>query len=137
MLLNTVAPTRDIHYIDFPLIKETINNRDLKVYRDSDALALAFKIWITGKSGEKVRSTSSGYLAPFLGKPLTEDNATRIRSQIIEGLQKDFAPAITVQDLQVIPDNERNRWVITLTGYNTTYNVGVNTYLVVNNRGIL
>lgn len=137
MLLNTISPSRDIHYIDFPLIKETTNNSDLKVYKDSDAIANAFKIWLTGKVGEKVRSTSGGYLIPFLGKPLTDETANKIRTRIIDGLQKDFAPAITVQDLQVIPDVNRNRWLITLTGYNTAYNLGINTFLVVNNRGIV
>mgnify|MGYP001451872664 CR=1 FL=1 len=122
-------------YKDFPLSKKLTNGGDLDTIENSDALAQAFKIWISSARGEKVRSISGGYLIPFLGKGVTPDNAERIRKQIITGLENDFVPAITVQDLQVIPNQEKSSWLIILTGYNETLNIGLNTYVNIRDRG--
>ena len=125
---------KDIVYMDYPIVKETTPQGELKTYENSDALAQAVKIWLVSSQGEKIRSKSGGYLMPFIGKPLDEDNARRISQRLIQGLSEDFNPPITVVDINVYPDTAQMRWVISIKGYNADLNIGVNTVVVVNNR---
>lgn len=126
--------TKDIVYMDYPIVKETTSRGELKTYENSEALAQAVKIWLVSSQGEKIRTKSGGYLMPFLGKPLDDENARKISQRLIQGLNEDFTPSITVVDIQVIPDTYNMRWVISIKGYNADLNIGVNTTVVVNNR---
>jgi hypothetical protein len=122
---------KTILYKDSPLIKIKNKNGELMELTNSEALAQAIQIWVASSKGEKIRSNSGGYLTFFIGKPVSEENARRIDKNIREGLEYEFTPSITITDLQVIPDKEKLRYVITLKGYNTDFNVGVNTVAVI------
>ena len=125
---------KDIIYLDYPIVKEVTSRGEIKTYQNSDALAQALKVWLVMAKGEKVRSNAGGYLIPFIGKPLDNEHAQMMASRILTGLTEDFRPPITVMDLQVIPDVENLRWVVSVKGYNPDLNIGVNTVVVVNNN---
>jgi hypothetical protein len=120
-------------YMDEPFYKKVDSQGNLVHLTNSDALAQALKLWITSGQGEKVRSTSGGILVPHLGKAMDNDRANKIKNSIIKGLASDFSPSITITNLQVIPNYAKNQWVIILTGYTTSLEVGVNTSIVINN----
>jgi hypothetical protein len=121
-----------ITYVDSPMTKVTLSNGQLKVLTNSDALAQAIKLWVVSGKNEKVRSNSGGWVVPYIGKPLDDDTAEKIRKGILTGLETDFSPKLTIVDLQVIPDKTKQRWVIYVVGYSADLNVGVNTYMTVN-----
>lgn len=120
-------------YSDNPITRKLDVNGKLVEYINSEALAQAFKVWLVSGRGEKIRSSSGGWLIPYLGKPINNDTAERIKKNILLGLTNDFIPKITVTNIQVIPDYQNNRWIITVEGYNAQINIGLNTYAVVKN----
>lgn len=124
---------KSILYTDIPLYKKLNSNKTLDTLINSEALAQAFKIWLVSGRGEKVRSKSGGWLLPFIGKEMSEDNADRIKASIVQGLQYDFTPPITITQIDVIADTQQNKWIIKVEGYNKDINLGINTYTVVNN----
>lgn len=135
MLQSENNKDKEKTYFDFPLSKQKDVGGDLKILYNHEAISQAFKIWISSGQGENVRSTSGGYLKPFLGKGVTVENAERIKNRLIEGLQNDFSPAITVKDIQVIPNPDKGSWLIIISGYNSVLNVGLNTYEILRDRG--
>lgn len=125
--------SKDIVYADYPMVKETNKQGGIKMYYNSDALAQAIKIWMVSSKGEKIRTTGGGYLMPFIGKTLDWEHAQQIAQRLITGLAEDFQPPITVTDIQVVPDTDNFRWIVSVKGYNADLNVGVNTLVVVSN----
>lgn len=121
-------------YLDYPIIKETKGNGELKTYRNSDALAQAIKIWLSSSNGEKIRTRSGGILIPYIGKLLNMENANDMKNAIVFGLQNDFNPPIEVVNISVIPNVEKRRWEIEIIGYNPTLAIGVNTRVIVSNE---
>lgn len=126
---------KSLLYQDLPIVKKTDENGNLYIPVNSDALAQAIKVWLTSAKGEKLRSNTGGWLIGLLAKPINQDTADKIRSNIITGLSTDFSPPITIVDLQVIPDPANNKWIITIAGYNSSLNIGVNTYAVIEGNG--
>lgn len=126
---------KSLLYQDLPLSKQIDENGNLYVPVNSDALAQAIKVWLSSAKGEKIRSGTGGWLVSLLSKPMNQETADKIRSNIITGLANDFSPPITIVDLQVIPDVAKNNWIITVAGYNSSINVGVNTYAIVEGNG--
>jgi|WetSurMetagenome_2_1015567.scaffolds.fasta_scaffold03945_5 hypothetical protein len=122
---------KSILYVDDPITKITTINGEIKKFYNSDALAQAFKIWLVSGKSEKVRNTGGGVLYPFLGKGLTVEVQNTIRKAIVSGLANDFSPTITIVSLEVVPVPTKNQWVITLQGYSSSLNVGINTYAIV------
>lgn len=123
----------DTLFVDFPIVKEITRGGELKTYKNSEALTQAIKIWLVCQKGEKIRSLTGGILLPYLGRVLSENNANNIRKVIIRGLEEDFSPRLTIVDLKVTPDNNKNRWVIDLVGYNADLAIGVNSSIIVSN----
>lgn len=121
-------------YLDYPMIKETNSNGELKTYKNVEALNQAIQIWLSSSKGEKIRTRSGGILVPYIGKLLTQENANDMRNTILFGLQNDFNPPITVVHLTVTPNVEKRRWEIEIIGYNATLQIGVNTRVVVSNE---
>lgn len=121
-------------YLDYPIIKETKDNGELKTYKNSDALAQAIKIWLSSSNGEKIRTRSGGVLVPFIGKLLNNENANSIKNAILFGLQNDFNPIIEVISIDVTPNVEKRRWEIEIIGYNPTLAIGVNTRVIISNE---
>lgn len=122
------------YYTDSSITGTINTNGTVKRVYNSDALAQAFKIWLTSGKSEKLRTISGGWLIPFLGKTMTDERANNIKKKLIEGLDKEFKPKITVTDLQVIPNYNKNYYIIYLQGYNPELNIGINTYAYVNNN---
>ena len=125
---------KEIAYFDYPITKKLKSNGELKTLENSDALFQSVKIWLCCNSRDKIRSLSGGNLSKYIGKPMDNDTANNIRSDIIYGLKYEFYPSITVVDCKVVADKNRNMWIITIAGYNSTLNIGINDYLVINNR---
>lgn len=126
---------KSILYQDVSLTSNVDVNGGLKEPINSDALAQAIKIWLASAKGEKIRSSSGGWLIPLLSKPMNQETSDKIRENIIKGLSTEFDPPIEVVDIKVIPDKNKSRWLITVSGYNSSVNVGVNTYGVYNTTG--
>ena len=121
-------------YVASPLYKQVTSGGQLVTYTDSDAITVAFQIWLTSGKGELLRSNSGGYLLPYLMKPLTNSTAQEIKRSIQAGLEDDFTPTLTIQTLEVIPDVKNSRWVIWLVAYNTALNLGVNATSIINSN---
>lgn len=120
-------------YTDFSRRKIINRNGELTRYNNNEALEQAIKIWISSQKGEKIRTTGGGLLVPFIGKTLDEYNAERIKQVLTQGLEEYFIPNITIVELKVIPNNQKNRWEIYVVGYNIELSLGVNTLVLVNN----
>jgi len=123
---------KSILYEDLPISSISNVNGNIQSPINSEALAQAIKIWLASAKGEKIRSPKGGWLIPLLAKPMTNEVADKIRGNVLTGLSTEFSPPITVTDLQVIPDYNNKRWVISISGYNAGINIGVNTYAVFN-----
>lgn len=121
-------------YLDYPIIKETKNNGELKTYKNSEALSQAIKIWLSSANGEKIRTRTGGILIPYIGKLLTDENANDMKNAIVFGLQNEFNPPIEVVNITVIPNVNKKRWEIEIIGYNATLAIGVNTRVVISNE---
>lgn len=121
-------------YLDYPIMKETKNNGELKTYKNSEALSQAIKIWLSSANGEKIRTRTGGILIPYIGKLLTDENANDMKNAIVFGLQNEFNPPIEVVNITVIPNVNKKRWEIEIIGYNATLAIGVNTRVVISNE---
>lgn len=126
---------KSVLYKDLSLSDSVDVNGNLFEPINSEALGQAINIWLASAKGEKIRSKTGGWLLGLLSKPMTQETADKIKENIILGLSTEFNPPIEIVDLQVIPDRKNNRWLINVAGYNTTINVGVNTYGVFNTSG--
>jgi len=125
--------SKSVIYVDEPFIKQVDGQGNIIQLKNSDALAQAFKLWVTSSYGEKVRSNTGGPLVPHLGKAMTTDRANKIKNSILKGLTTDFSPPMTITNINIIPDNNKNRWIIQVEGYSQSLEVGLNTHLIVNN----
>ena len=129
-LLNT---DKSISYFDSPIYKQVDSNGQLTISYNSEALSTAFTLWLVSGKGDNLKSVNGGYLKRHLGKPMSEQRANEIRRSILVGMENEFKPAITVVDLKVISDFKKNRWIITLIGYNEQLNIGITSVNAVNN----
>jgi len=122
---------KSILYKDSPITKKINRNGEIIELINSDAVAQAFKTWIVSGRGEKIRTNSGGWLQLYLGKEVTEDNASQIAKSIALGASTDFYPAMTITDIKVVPDKKKFRYIIKVEGYNASVNVGINTIAVI------
>ena len=124
---------KTILYLDEPMSKKVDSQGNLIHLKNSDALSQAVKLWLTSGVGEKLRSNTGGPLIPHLGKAITNDRREKIKKDIMKGFNSDFVPSMTITNLNIVADNKKNRWVIQIEGYSKSLELGINTYLVVNN----
>lgn len=124
---------KQLLYTDYSLERRTTAEGEVKRYYNENALAQSIKLWVASGKGEKLRNTGGGWVLPFIGKALTQENAEALKQSIILGLQTDFSPKLVVEQCIVVPDVERERWVILVQGYNANLNIGVNTQILLNN----
>jgi hypothetical protein len=95
---------------------------NIKEVYSKDAITNAFKLWITSKKGDILRQPSKGgYLYPWLTKPMSQENADKIKTVILLGLENDFQPYLIVNSLEVIPDYNKKAWKIVLEAYSPQY----------------
>lgn len=128
---STYNRDKSVLYKDHPITKQVDKNGNIIELINSEAVAQAFRTWITSGKGEKIRTNSGGWLLPFLGKGVTEDIANQIEKNIVAGAEVDFYPAMTITNIVVFPDKENFRFVIKVEGYNASVNIGINTYAVI------
>ena len=124
---------KEVVYTDFPLTKSKNFNGEISIYNNDKALAQAIKMFLSSSYKEKVRSRSGGVLIPFIGKTMTEEVANEIKKRVVESLENEFYPNMTVNSIQVEGDKTRNIWIIYLTAYNLQLNLGVNDKIVFSN----
>ena len=125
---------KNILYTDFPFYKKTNKNGSMVKLENSDALAQAVKIWLVSKKNEKIRSRGGGLIYQFLGKTMDIQQKDAIKRSIIQGLSEDFNPPLTLVEVTVNPDYEKQRWEIGIVGYNSDLAIGVNTKVIVTNN---
>ena len=121
-------------YYDFPFYKKTNKNGSIVELTNSDALAQAVKIWLVSKKDERVRVKGGGIIYNLLGKIMDEERASMIKREIVDGLTNQFNPPLTIVQVDVIPDYEKELWNIGIVAYNADLQVGVNTKVIVSNR---
>lgn len=127
------SQNNNILYYDFPFYKKIYKNGALIELTNSDALSQAVKIWLVSKRNERIRSLSGGVLYPHLGKVMDDERASLIKNNIVQGLKEDFTPPLTVVEVTVIPDYEKERWEIGIVAYNADLAIGINTKAIVTN----
>jgi hypothetical protein len=125
--------TKAIIYTDIALFRTLTAEGSLKEFNNEDALAQCFKIWLTSAQGEKLRTQGGGWLLPYIGKPMNDENLFLLKNAIKTGIETDFQPPITIAALEVYPNYEKQQWTIYLAGYNEQLNIGINTAVTVNN----
>ena len=99
-----------VYYEDYPFYKKVNSDGSLVKFTNSDALSQAVKLWLVSKPNDIIRSSSEGVMYNHLGKMMDSDRVDLIKASIIQGLKNDFTPPLTVVDLSVIPDYEKERW---------------------------
>jgi hypothetical protein len=114
LLENTNIPL--VYDISYDGLIETTG--ELKQVWGLNALNNAIKMWLASFSGEILRQpTKGGYLMNWLMKPMSEDNAERIKMGIRDGINQDFIPFVEILNLEVTPNYEYRYWHIVLTVY--------------------
>lgn len=133
--METFASNENNHvlYYDFPFYKKVDKNGAIIDLKNSDALSQAVKIWLVSKPNEKIRSRGGGILYRYLGKIMDDDKAKDIQNAIAQGLEKEFVPSLTVVQVTVVPNYDKQRWEIGIVAYNETLAIGVNTKVIVSN----
>jgi hypothetical protein len=125
--------SKQILFTDYSLERRTTAEGEVKRYYNENALAQAIKVWLASGRGEKTRTVGAGWVMPFIGKALSKENAESLRQNIVLGLTTDFSPALTITSCIVIPNVEKNIWIINVQGYNSNFNIGVNTNILLKN----
>jgi hypothetical protein len=125
---------KNILYYDYPFYKKTDKFGGMIDLENSDALAQAVKIWLVCKPNEKIRTLGGGILSKYIGKMMDDEQASRLRNDIIQGLQYEFVPKLTPILVEVNPNYEKERWEVNLVAVSEKLGVGINTNLVVSNR---
>jgi hypothetical protein len=105
--------------VDFPatgLLIDSLGN--IPVLTDQEALVNCINLWICSFRGERLyRPKEGGVIADALLKPISEDRASRMRDDLIEGLAYQFTPHVVVDRCNVVPDYERGCYNIEIRGY--------------------
>ncbi len=118
-------------FYDFPMSKTLTKGGELQTYKNNEALEQALKIWLVSGKGEKIRTLGGGILSPYLHKGLNNTTSNEIRKNILKGLESEFLPKMTVVNLDVIPNTQKERWEISLVAYNSDLSIGLNSFILV------
>lgn len=103
---------------DLGMFGELTPTGELQIFKNSEAVYNALRVWVGSFRGEILREASrGGYVTPWLMKPMTEENTRNLREAILDGLYEDFFPSLTVRSLIVTPDYNRAIWRIELEAY--------------------
>lgn len=119
--------TTKIIYADYSLYADTDELGNLKVLTGRDAIENALKIWLSSFPGESIRNPSKGgYITKWLFKPMSDNTAQMIKEAIVECLNEDFSPALTLRSVEVLPDYNKAQWQISIGAYSPTLKTDVN-----------
>jgi len=113
--------------VDFPATGEIIDSQGaIQVLRDQMALENAINLWISSFQGERLyQPTVGGVVIDNLLKPMSNDRANEIRSEIMDGLAYQFKPSVKVSECIVFPDYERDTYWISVKGYCPSLQVSI------------
>jgi len=83
-----------------------------------DALRNSLTNWFTSFQGDVIRSPNrAGYLTKHLYKPMNETNRKNIVNAIVDGINQDYYPSVSIETLEVIANYEANAWEINISVY--------------------
>ena len=132
-----MAQQRRVTATDFSIFGSVDANGTLQALDTQQAIENAFRMWMVSSQGEIIRNPRrGGFLIPWVTKPLTVENAQKIRVAILNGLEQDFVPYIQVTSLTVSPNYESRRWDIDLKGYCPDYKIEVSTTTSLKSAGV-
>lgn len=105
--------------VDYQGIGEALDSQgNIVVLSDQDALVNAINLWICSFRGERLyRPREGGIISEALLKPMSNERAMDMQRGIIDGLQYEFAPAISVSECTVDPDYEHGTYWIKIKGW--------------------
>jgi hypothetical protein len=110
---------RQTTIVDFPatgLMVDVLGN--IPVLADQDALVNCINLWLCSFRGERLyRPREGGIIADALLKPVSDERADRMKSDLIDGLAYRFTPHVVVGMCNVVPDYERGCYNIEIRGY--------------------
>lgn len=105
-------------YFDYFITGQINSKGEIKSVFDSDAIENALLIWLCSKPNEYINNPNyGGWLYLHLCKPMNENRTLLIQHAIIQGLDKDFYPALTITQVDVIPDFINRHYLIQVFGY--------------------
>jgi len=114
-------------YSDYSLYADVDDLGNLKVLIGKEAVENALKLWIASFPGEMIRNPSKGgYVSRWLFKSLSNENAQSIKEAIIECLEEDFYPTLSLTALKVIPNYDKAQWEIKLEAYSPALKININ-----------
>jgi len=86
----------------------------------ANALNNAILIWLASYRGEAIRNPNSGgYITQWLMKPMSEANVPSIKMSIKDGIEQDFFPVLTINEISVTPNYSQSYWSIYLDVYSS------------------
>jgi hypothetical protein len=113
-----VGMNRRSTIVDFPatgLMVDSLGN--IPVLTDQDALVNCINLWICSFRGERLyRPREGGIIADALLKPISEDRASQMRDDLIDGLAYQFTPHVVVEMCNVVPDYDKGCYNIEIRG---------------------
>lgn len=114
------------NFKDFTVDADVTSGGKLQIVSGATAIENALRVWLTSFSGECVRNPNGGgNVSRWLFKPITQDTQNEIIMAIREGLDNDFRPYLTLENLEVTPNFEGMYWTIAVTAYCPSANTGV------------
>jgi hypothetical protein len=113
--------------VDFPGTGEMVTPQgNIPVLTDQDALTNAINLWICSFRGERLyHPHDGGIISENLLKPMSDERATAIHDDLVDGLGYRFSPYVEVQECKVTPDYERNTYWIEIRGYCPSLKVSI------------
>jgi hypothetical protein len=91
---------------------------NIPVLTDQDALVNCINLWICSFRGERLyMPRAGGIIADALLKPISDDRASQMRDDLIDGLAYQFTPHVVIDMCNVVPDYERGCYNIEIRGY--------------------
>jgi hypothetical protein len=124
--------------VDFPatgLVVDSLGN--IPVLTDQDALVNCINLWICSFRGERLyRPGDGGIIADALLKPMSDDRASQMRDDLIDGLAHQFRPHVVVDICNVVPDYERGCYNIEIRGYCPSLKVSLDHNVSINSLAV-
>lgn len=90
---------------DIDIYGELNSNGEVKTYAGEDAVKNALQLWMSSKRGEYLFNPElGGPLDAFTFKVMTEESLTLLRFELVNAINREFAPAVNVTNVIFRPD---------------------------------
>lgn len=94
------------------------DSKGITILEDVEAIENALKLWLMSFQGERIRRPNDGgYVTRWLFKSMDEQTAFDIKTAIRIGLEREFIPKITIDQIVVNPNYQNESWEIEVKGY--------------------